>query len=448
MRSPRPIRKCREAKNDPDVNKAEHKKGDINISYDTNMAGKKIDDLYELMSTMRTELNEFRQNSVTKSEVQKINDEISKINEKIDDAITNSTTAVTTAEQALKLCQDSDNKITSLETQLEAANTQNDNMAKKVFQLTEKLNKLESYNRRENLLFDGIKQEPEEDCEKVMRKFFQDKLGIFDDIKFQRVHRLPYNKDPNPIICSFVLFSDRQNVWQAKKKLKDTKFFISEDLPADYIQRRRILQPILREARKQKKLVHLRDDRLVLEGKVYSIDTVHELPDDLQPKSLATKTFDNVTAFFGGLSPLSNFHPVKITVDGKQFLSTEQYLQWHKAYVANQPAIMKKIMESKTPLQAKQLGDKLNLTKDIWLPEAKAAIHNACKAKFTQNDSARAFLLNTGNTQLIEASKDPVWGIGMSLHDKNLTDRTKWTGGNLLGEVLTEIRKYLNDTGK
>lgn len=65
-------------------------------------------------------------------------------------------------------------------------------------------------------------------------------------------------------------------------------------------------------------------------------------------------------------------------------------------------------------------------------------------AKFKQNKGLLDFLLSTKNLLLGEASKNPCWGIGMTLEDREVTDALKWNkDGNLLGKTLMSIRAEL-----
>jgi len=91
------------------------------------------------------------------------------------------------------------------------------------------------YQRRENLRFYGIAEDPEgaEDTWQVLMDFFQPGLGIDDasDIEFQRVHRIsPFNQQapkPRQIIARFLRYPDRERVMSNARKLKFRKFGIS-----------------------------------------------------------------------------------------------------------------------------------------------------------------------------------------------------------------------------
>ena len=65
-------------------------------------------------------------------------------------------------------------------------------------------------------------------------------------------------------------------------------------------------------------------------------------------------------------------------------------------------------------------------------------------AKFSQVQTARQALLSTGRKVLGEATKDPIYGIGLNINDPAAEDPSKWTGDNLFGRVLTEIRSEIS----
>ena len=67
----------------------------------------------------------------------------------------------------------------------------------------------------------------------------------------------------------------------------------------------------------------------------------------------------------------------------------------------------------------------------------------ALQAKFSLSESHKTYLIETGNDTLAEASRDSYWGIGLSLRDKQLWSRDKWSGENKLGILLEEVRHEL-----
>ena len=72
----------------------------------------------------------------------------------------------------------------------------------------------------------------------------------------------------------------------------------------------------------------MEDNKLVIKGKHYGLENLQEIPEDLRVFKITSKEDDNTVALFGGLNPLSNFHPSKFTIDEMEFKSSEQYIKY------------------------------------------------------------------------------------------------------------------------
>ena len=102
-------------------------------------------------------------------------------------------------------------------------------------------------------------------------------------------------------------------------------------------------------------------------------------------------------------------------------------------------------MAEKDPYKIHSLGKLIrNCNETIWEPEAYKILLKVNIAKFTQHPEAREALLETGTDSLGEATLDPKFGIGFSIHDPNATDKEKWTGNNLFGQVLEKLELRSN----
>ena len=316
-------------------------------------------------------------------------------------------------------------------------------------QLKHKLINLEAYERRENLIFHGITEKAFEDCPNIIKKVMVDNLQLdpltVENFEFQRCHRLK-NKS---IICRFLRFQDRQKTWAARSKLKGSPISMAEDFPREIVEQRNILYPIMKEARKKENTkAFMVANKLMIDDVAYTVETLKNLPDELDPAKIATKQVGNVTAFFTASSPLSNFFRLNnFEVDGTQFHSVEQYFQWSKAIYAEMPSIANKIKVSSSPAECKRLGQSTKISEkdQNWLAEAKRVMEKACRIKFTNDLRAKQYLLETGATILAEAGPDAIWGIGLHINDQDVGDSSKWKGANLLGKILENIRNELND---
>ena len=89
----------------------------------------------------------------------------------------------------------------------------------------------ECYSRRENLVFRGFRvaRDDPESCVDKVRKIIKE-MGIQNpnSIRFMRCH---YLNDKKQIIARFQLFSDRELVWKNRYKLKQSTYYVAEDLP-------------------------------------------------------------------------------------------------------------------------------------------------------------------------------------------------------------------------
>jgi ribA/ribD-fused uncharacterized protein len=304
---------------------------------------------------------------------------------------------------------------------------------------------------RDNPIIEGIVQHKEEDCTQKVKKFFAEQLKIPNSFNFTitRCHRL-FTRQANeksrhsPIICRFLFLHEREKVWAARFNLKGSNYFLKEHFPQEINQRRSLLFPILKKAKSLNMKASIQVDKLIVDSKSYTVDSLDKLPAKLDPADAATQRDHKVAAFYTKANPLSNFFPTPLLeIDGVKYASVEQYLQSQKAYFAEEPQIAAKIKDTVNPAECKLMGDRLVVNNQDWLSVAKTLVYKACKNKFHSDPRARKFLLDTGNTILIEAGPDKVWGVGLKLNNPQILNCDAWQGDNLLGKILMSVRSEL-----
>ena len=184
---------------------------------------------------------------------------------------------------------------------------------KEIDYLKEKIIQAESYSRRDNLIFEGIREQEQEDCEKLIMDILVKDLKISDArqrIKFTRVHRLG-GRAPNrirPIIVRFHYFKDKQDVWDLRRKLKGTDVWMSEDFPTEIRNRRQVLFPIFQKARGMADIrASLVADKLFINRQMFTIEALHRLPECLNLANTSLRVENNTVFFYNRSSPLSNF---------------------------------------------------------------------------------------------------------------------------------------------
>ena len=187
-------------------------------------------------------------------------------------------------------------------------------------------------------------------------------------------------------------------------------------------------------------------DRLIVNGFVYTVDTLHKLPAHLKPEVISMQKDDKYTFYFGQDCPLSNFYLSPFDIDGIHFNCSEQYLQHTKAKMFNDETTAAKILSTSDPLQQKSLGRSVvGFNWNTWASLAPELVKRGLIQKFTQNVHPKDVLMQTQDTELVECSAtDKFWGIGLSLNNKNKHLKDTWAGQNMMGKLLRQVRAVIN----
>ena len=138
--------------------------------------------------------------------------------------------------------------------------------------------------------------------------------------------------------------------------------FVNLEFSPEIERKRRTMLPILRAARhidNYKKQIRLEKDKIVIKGKDYDMSNIHDLPDDLNAFKVTSKEDGRVVGYFGELNPLSNFFPAKFTLDGHNFISSEQYIQASKADFFGDRDVYNQIMGCKHSVDCKDFSRKI-----------------------------------------------------------------------------------------
>lgn len=130
-----------------------------------------------------------------------------------------------------------------------------------------------------------------------------------------------------------------------------------------------------------------------------------------------------IRGFFKEYRFLSNFHMAPVEYNGIRYTNNEAAFQAQKC--------PERALEFATldPSAAKRLGRHVKLRPD-WEDVKEGIMYDIVLAKFSQNDSLRQRLLNTGYARLYEENTwgDTTWG---TVNQK---------GQNLLGIILEDVR--------
>ncbi|XP_065640541.1 uncharacterized protein LOC136073104 [Hydra vulgaris] len=126
---------------------------------------------------------------------------------------------------------------------------------------------LENRSRRNNLRIDGLKESPGEsweDCEKEVKKFFNNQLKISKEVVIERAHRIGQKKDnkPRTIVLKLLNFHDKNKILNSLTHLKGTGIYMNEDFAQETIEHRRKLWEEVKKLRSEGKYAILKYDKI------------------------------------------------------------------------------------------------------------------------------------------------------------------------------------------
>ena len=130
----------------------------------------------------------------------------------------------------------------------------------------------------------------------------------------------------------------------------------------------------------------------------------------------------------------SNFSPFPFQLKGRAWPTTEHYFQAQKFAGTEYEET---IRQTKSPMIAARLGrSRAHPLRLDWENVKDDIMREALLAKFSQHPKLKSLLLSTGDTELVEHTKnDAYWADGGD-----------GTGKNRLGQLLMELRtKFRNE---
>ncbi|WP_437222609.1 NADAR family protein [Planctomicrobium sp. SH661] len=146
-------------------------------------------------------------------------------------------------------------------------------------------------------------------------------------------------------------------------------------------------------------------------------------------------------------SCFSQWYPSPFEIGEILYPTAEHWMMASKARLFDDTDTANRIVESSDPKIAKELGRTVsNFQQLVWQENARDLVMTGNLAKFSQNNDLGQFLVNTGETILVEASpNDRIWGIGLKAEDERSMDPETWLGENWLGFALMNVRDEMRN---
>ena len=297
---------------------------------------------------------------------------------------------------------------------------------------------------------------------------------------------------PRPILVCFLYVSLRDELMKRKARLKHCpgyeKVWVNADEPKEIRRNKGKLRKVAYMARKVNATVKVGRDSITIDGKLYTIDRLEQIPTKYtqvppnsatlqttpttsipvtevtqnkaqggaRPKTTPTNPFyknnrSEVVAniretpsgivFAGQSAYLSNFYPCDMEYNGITYSCAEQAYQHTKAKVAGDENTAAQILNVTNPLQIKRLGDKVKAGPE-WIKLRLDQLQRINRAKYTQHHDLARKLKATHPTPLIEGTIDSLWGGGLHF-DSVGYDENDFHGKNAFGSILADVRADL-----
>ena len=142
---------------------------------------------------------------------------------------------------------------------------------------------------------------------------------------------------------------------------------------------------------------------------------------------------------------LSNWYISPFDLDGQHYTAVEQYIMYRKCILFGDKQSASAVMATDNTATQQEIGrNAKGYIPKVWEGIRQMVVLKGLLEKFTQNEDLKQKLLETGDAWLVEcAGSDKIWACGVRLNDEKRFDTANWTGQNILGFALMEVRGML-----
>ena len=256
-----------------------------------------------------------------------------------------------------------------------------------------------------------------------------------------------YDDGPRPIILTFTKKTSKGIVYSNVKKLANMPQWkglsVGDDLTLTQQNCTRDLRVVAANAKAKGHEVKLTNMGVSIDKHQYKHEDLDTLPHNLTLERIKTLRLDTAVVFQSKHSVLSNMYPARVKYDGFYYTSVEQGYQHQAALLSNAPSIASKVLCTDCPYEAKRLSKKLKV--DPKWDEARQVktLEALQMSKFSLNKTLRDYILDTGDLDLAEATKDLTFGTGLTLQEGRRNAEDNRPGRNLCGQSLVRVRTVL-----
>ena len=288
-------------------------------------ANSMLEEIKKMEERLSEKITSNKDKEISELEERLNNNIRSTINASIKDALKVMQTTICTAVQ-------NNPTIKSHSEEIQGLKNENLRLNRKVQQLTaehgcmkKQLTKIETKILEHCLIVRGLPEEPKETekmmCDKLHNSLATIMQGETEEEKLDsakqiviknccRLGRFSRNR-PCPVSVELLHKQDVEFILDNRFDLPRGTY-VDKEYPIDIEHKRKTLLPVLRAAKRlsnYKRQSRLEDDKLVLKGRVYNVNTLNQLPEELNVFTVTSKKNENTVGFFSEINPLSNFYP-------------------------------------------------------------------------------------------------------------------------------------------
>ena len=380
----------------------------------------------------------------------KVDDRLNKFETRLDCFAANITQCMEGMSTSSQSTESLETKINSLESTVKTLKTQLEEQKQitqaSMKQAAEKIENLEVYSRKLNLVFEGIPHVEGENChhiiESLVRREMNVRISDFIDVAHRQYvpKRGDQPEKPIPIIVRCKTLADKNRILDNSRQLANTGKSVHNHLPISVIERRSYLYSQCQAAKSVDAQATIVRNKLRFQGKLHSVDELQNL--NIGVVDSTTET-DSQIRFYGKNSCFSNFYRSPFVMRGIRFSCVEQAFQYGRACMANDYYTANQILSEPNPVVMKRLGKRFKAQSDDVLDKERAIMAEAVELKFRADDSLNAKLLATHPKRILECNPyDKYYSTGLQSNNDQL-DQLNFPGKNHLGLILESVRDKL-----
>ena len=318
----------------------------------------------------------------------------------------------------------------------------------KVCECSKRLDRLETEQKRKNILITGVRERKGENLKGLVLEILSNTKAQIDPYSIDQAVRVGHfnpKAPPRPILVKFLDLSTKEVIMSRKHLIKENPnckyVWLNDDLSEESKKTRAEMRTLGNLAVDMGHQVLLRGNNIVIDGVSYDKDSLDQLPPHLSLERAYTRDTPNGIGFHSKHSFLSSFYFAPFTFNKMGYTCSEQAIQHIKATTHKHEGLAKQILKETEPLEMKKLGDQITTTEE-WKKSENSLMGELVDHKFDQNPQLAKKLIDTKQAPLLECTMSKHWGIGMTINHPDLRKKSfKPQGKNVLGHILEKKRE-------